>query len=335
MTVVNVFYSSRVVYIATDGLNIGLDKTYLAPKIYTAVHMPKVIAVRGLAGAAYQYGTMLNCLFDDFDQLVSGIESEFRNIHANFLRLAVDREWNACNGQLTIAGWSAERQRCEVFLIRGGDDDPDVYPPWQLISLEDGTLLCAPPPSEEVEFHPARIEQDMVSLMEVQRRGQPRVGGFCELATLTRDGIVHKILKRWDWDASQTWQPGEHRVALEVARKVAAYRTLMLESGSSRSTSAMISRSASLQLGCRTWNVDGGLHGLVAEPVQGFLAGVSDIGRVFNRNPPPIFLLEATFRPAECLIDPAFYLPRGYYLSAAKGLGGQLGCVLVNAPYPK
>jgi hypothetical protein len=51
---------------------------------------------------------------------------------------------------------------------------------------------------------------------------------------------------------------------------------------------------------------------------------VSDIGRVFNRNPPPIFLLEATFRPTECLIGPTFYLPRAYYLSAAKGLRGNL-----------
>jgi hypothetical protein len=62
---------------------------------------------------------------------------------------------------------------------------------------------------------------------------------------------------------------------------------------------------------------------------------VSDIGRVFNRNPPPIFLSEATFRPAECLIGPAFYLPRAYYLSVAKGPGGNLVVCWLHAPSPK
>jgi hypothetical protein len=53
------------------------------------------------------------------------------------------------------------------------------------------------------------------------------------------------------------------------------------------------------------------------------------------RNPPPILLSEATFPPAECLIGPAFYLSRAYYLSAAKGLGGNLVVCSVTCAVPQ
>jgi hypothetical protein len=37
----------------------------------------------------------------------------------------------------------------------------------------------------------------MVALMDAHRAEYPKISGFCELTTLTQDGISSRILRRW------------------------------------------------------------------------------------------------------------------------------------------
>jgi hypothetical protein len=90
---------------------------------------------------------------------------------------------------------SAARCRPEIFVLRGGEEQAGVFPPWKLIRL-DG-LACSPAPKEELQIDPDHIERDMIALMEAQRRDCTGVGGFCQLTTLTEYSITQRILRRW------------------------------------------------------------------------------------------------------------------------------------------
>jgi hypothetical protein len=195
MTSVIVYRSDFAAHVATSGLVYGLDRPYLSGEVYTLPHMPMLVVGRGLAEAARDYGHMFSHAFDTFDELVAGIEAAFPSMHATFLRSIPDPCYQARNSQLAIAGWSQARRSCEAYVIRGGEDQAGVFPPWKLIAL-DG-LAFTPAPKQDIPFDPDCIERDMIALMEAQRRDCTGVGGFCQLTTLTEHAITQRVLCRW------------------------------------------------------------------------------------------------------------------------------------------
>jgi hypothetical protein len=200
VTAIDLFCTPLAVHVATDGLTLteGGDRPLTAPKIHTIPHVPLLIAVRGFGAAAYVYGTMFHHAFDDFDGLVAGVESAFPEMWAGFLRSSRDVGYQARNSQLAFAGWSNARCRCEAYLLRGGEEQENVFPPWKLLPLQG--LMYSPPPKEDVPFDPDRVDESMLALMEVQKRDCMGVGGFCQLTTLTQGGITQQILRRWPVD---------------------------------------------------------------------------------------------------------------------------------------
>jgi hypothetical protein len=197
VTAINILRTPSAVHICTDGLTYPGGKPCLAAKVYAAVHMPLVLATRGLALARFLYPTMFHQAFASFDELVRGIEDEFPNMHSNFLRFVPDpNEMEARNTEVIIAGWSAARRQCECYYIRGGEEQGEgSFPPWTLFEL-DG-VQCGPPLSKHVDVHPNHIERDMIAVMEAQRCEFPLVGGFCELTSLTQHAVTQRILRRW------------------------------------------------------------------------------------------------------------------------------------------
>ena len=160
--------------------------------------MPLLIAVRGFGDAAYMYGSILSHTFADFDAMVAGIEGAFPDMWARFLRLARDVSYQARNAQLAFAGWSNARGRCEAYLLRGGEEQEKVFSPWKLVPVRG--IMYSPPPDEAVPFDPEHAERDLLALIEAQQRDCTGVGGFCQLTTLTQDGITQRILRRWPVD---------------------------------------------------------------------------------------------------------------------------------------
>jgi hypothetical protein len=41
------------------------------------------------------------------------------------------------------------------------------------------------------------FERDMVIHMQAQRREFPKIGGFCQMTTLTQSGVTQRITRRW------------------------------------------------------------------------------------------------------------------------------------------
>jgi hypothetical protein len=105
---------------------------------------------------------------------------------------------DARNGQLTLAGWSTARQQCEAYVIRGGAQPVDGFPPRTLIEIPG--FAAAPAPSRLVRIDPDHVDRDMLAVMEMQRRDSQRIGGHCELTTLTQHTVTQRILRRWAGD---------------------------------------------------------------------------------------------------------------------------------------
>jgi hypothetical protein len=61
-------------------------------------------------------------------------------------------------------------------------------------------VACAPVPSQHIEIEPAgeHVERDLLAIMEAQRAEFPqKVGGFCQLTSLTQHAVTCRILRRW------------------------------------------------------------------------------------------------------------------------------------------
>ncbi len=208
MSALNVVRSTSVVHIATDGL-VGLTtpdgfvlERWLAPKVYLAPHMPMAVATRGQWESALALGISMVRLFSEFDALIDQLERIFPQLH-----LAQRQSTGAPDlhlfrtTEVVIAGWSTARSQAEAYYIWGGDesDFPGCScPPFTLMWL-DGAC-CAPVPSQHIEIEPAgeHVERDLLAIMDAQRAEFPqKVGGFCQLTSLTQHAVTQRILRRW------------------------------------------------------------------------------------------------------------------------------------------
>jgi hypothetical protein len=215
MSAIIIFRRDDVVHVATDGLTFGEDCVHLDQKAYVVPHVPFVLATRGVADATHAYGMLFQYAFKTFDELVAGIETLLPTMQSMFLRqVGPEPCWQSRNSQLAIAGWSQERQRCEAYLIRGGEERPNIFPPWKLMAVKD--LMFAPPPSEDVPFDPDHVERDILALMEAQRRDCTGVGGYCQLTLLTEHAVTQRILRRWPVTAEET---NRHYEAIAAIRR--------------------------------------------------------------------------------------------------------------------
>lgn len=182
------------VYIGSDGLAYTRDgATALAPKVYTAPHVPLVVAARGPIGAADQIGTMIALMHKTFDDVVDRIEAGFPTIHQNYATNTGCPELpDVANLEIVLAGWSRRRSEAAAFFIKAGN--------WKLIAIDP--VFAAPLPSS---FQPAgdlteqMAADNIIAILEAQRREFPQaVGGFVQLTTVTEDAISERILRRWD-----------------------------------------------------------------------------------------------------------------------------------------
>lgn len=217
MSAMNAFLSPQAVHIATDGAGYLPDGRTVCgvQKVAILAHLPCVIAVRGaiellsLAAEAATRGAQT------FDALASRVGAFCKAVHqtAEAGAEAYGQPFPFTRSDFLIAGWSEARGRLETYAVTSAADGE--FEPWtaRLYFGGDDTILS--PYTDEVGAAVDAIEAELggdlaakpeaaaLRVIEVQRAlrlkdfADSPCGVFCQLTTLTREGISTKILRRW------------------------------------------------------------------------------------------------------------------------------------------
>lgn len=250
MTAINTIVLPNRIHIITDGAmydEAGLLNA-IAGKAVAIPSYPGIVATRGAAMGAAIFATMFPMYCPTFDSLIERIEDVYPEIHEG-----IASRWLGGHdvGQMFVAGWSNERQRCELYFISGNDYHlhdaegeegvmssirPEVG---KLQRITTATTLPASRPGDDEKgwLRPPRSDADAdrdiddyaLTLLQLQRShdhvggydGMPavQIGGAAFVTTLTKEGVTSRCIHRWEEDeigefitpAEIDWQAWRHR----------------------------------------------------------------------------------------------------------------------------
>ena len=218
MSAINVVKRRSDAFVIAD--SIAYDKngvlTLFESKLTTLEHLHAVIGCRGTMLARRVIVPEISVAFTSFDDLIAGVESWLRDFWRDFVwtyPVADDT-----SNELTIAGWSRARGAPAVFTILTKDIPQNRYHKtgFQLYELEQ--LIVTQPDVFQEDYdaavkaggyNPQTTVRDVdpathgALLLELQRQrehlipsGEFRymVGGVCEMATITADGIAMQTI---------------------------------------------------------------------------------------------------------------------------------------------
>jgi hypothetical protein len=229
MTAINIICQPRhrCVHVVTDGAHYTIPDGIVfgvGPKMLPVPHWPGVVTGRGSSVALAVLSMELSQIFQSFDEVVAGIESELPEI--------MDRFNFTKQFELIIAGLSSSRDHPESYVIHPTDEAAPgaidaakalegtglltyEHPePFKLIRLADaiqGPALTLPMLKAcgfgfDQSFTPEDALTYLDNVIEAQRHDiQPGaegyfVGGLVQLATVTSTGIEQRIIRRWNED---------------------------------------------------------------------------------------------------------------------------------------
>lgn len=239
MSAINIIKTEASIYLATDtaAWNANGIVTHFVPKSFVLPTFPAVIATRGSAIAPLLIGWALSSRFQDFDEMVAGIEDAMPEIYDG-----ISADMNGTGFDLILAGFSSARSAAEVYYMttftledRGYADadealaigvlTPDAY---QLIPLTDPGYFM--PEVTEAELLATGINERLVGFdrptaayemlrtgLELQRRkrftftpgGEPfhGIGGSAVVATINKAGVSQEVIHRWQDRVGEPIQP--------------------------------------------------------------------------------------------------------------------------------
>lgn len=208
MSACNIVKTNDAVHMFTDAASYYGDGTLgaVSQKVSILAHLNCAISCRGPAGFLDGFVQAANAAYASFDEFVESFALAVGNVYA------IDEElWAGCatgpEVEVFLAGWSESRGQPEAYVVCSHDLHG---PAWTLLPL--GPIAIAPYDEALAErlgrISPSENIIDIgVAIMEQQRlvRGQHAgtgptvagVGGFCQLSTVTRDGIWTGVVKRW------------------------------------------------------------------------------------------------------------------------------------------
>lgn len=218
MTALNCFVTTEAVHIATDGAGYLVDGSPCGQNQKVAIlgHLPAVIAIRGPVALIHAVTAGVAPSFRDFDAMIAAAPDSFRSIHAAYVKTMEAGGHSAFIPravEFVIGGYSNERRQVEAYLLSSGAQGG--LKPWTICQVPDDIIS---PMSDGVAAAIGNIASEVgapwqdpeawaLRLMEAQRahklpleNGHEVVaaGAFCQLTTLTRDGITTRVLKRWE-----------------------------------------------------------------------------------------------------------------------------------------
>lgn len=235
MTAINVIRQASAVHVLSDGVFCDPDGVVceIGPNAFELPHLPAVLAIRGpthfMPFLVHRLARECRC----FDDLIRRVVAAALEVYASFPMTLGTVGFGAVEPgfELVVAGWSTKRNKPESYLVAGVEPEfrqGRKRKAWELLELPEvliaprigdaqiGSIRWTVPESAET-FQP---EVDGLKLLEAQRRlrgasdGHPqrglahRIGGFIQLATISPDGIVSRILQRWPDEVGRKIEPG-------------------------------------------------------------------------------------------------------------------------------
>lgn len=183
----------------------------------------KVIQVPAVPAAIMTRGPLENTMFlsmaiEAFSESITSLDDLLAGI-PELVRISTDR-WHRTPVQVTLAGYSTERQRLEAYVMTTNADPywigkqaagQQEIKPYEWIVAPD--MMGAPAPSADALtavgiFKPFTAAQfnpwnHGLAIIEAQRlhrhtqKGHHLVGGYAQLTTITREGVTREVLREW------------------------------------------------------------------------------------------------------------------------------------------
>lgn len=208
MTAVNAFLRGHSAYVFTDGRGYTRDGDPQGhtQKVEMIAHLPAVIAARGQSWIRSAMSFHCTEQFETFDGMLSGIVHLLRKTRDG---LGVPR--GASVLELTLAGWSHERDQAELWTV--SDADRPGVPAFALheivanISPLDDLLMREVQAAgldiehgepEALGLALLRLQRDRAWPVEHSGRMVESVGEFAQMTVIYRDRIETRILERWE-----------------------------------------------------------------------------------------------------------------------------------------
>ena len=207
MTAINIIQRSGEILVMADGLGSdGRDgPSRYVTKMAMLPHIPVLVAVRGHVSIAHliigRFAVEKTNGFDAFLEFLPGLAREITpQVCTHFGTPDIPHEVYA-------VGFSESRGRLESHFMATGDVYAHRGREAYTLHLEDEPMAASPQPSEEAitaaRFVCPTVKKfdatdHGVKLMDAQRRTYPdMIGGFVQLARVTREGISSRIIHRW------------------------------------------------------------------------------------------------------------------------------------------
>lgn len=213
MTAVNIIQKVGEIVVMADGLGYAAHggPSQSVAKMAMLPHIPLLVAVRGHVSIAHvivaRFATEKATGFDAFLEFLAGFAREIiPQTCTHFGTPDFPHE-------IYAVGFSHARGRLESHFMATSDAYASGGRGAYTLHLEDEPMVASPQPSDEAinaarfvcptarKFDPL---DDGVKLMDAQRRTHPdMIGGFVQLARVTREGISSRIIHRWPDEIGQ------------------------------------------------------------------------------------------------------------------------------------
>lgn len=202
MTAINIVVAPKIITIATDGAAYDPNGivTAIGSKVYAVPHLNCVFASRGTANALSTIADSATECYVTFDDMLADYDANFEDVARDYRGIEV-----------LVAGFTRAGPVARYIRNEGLPDHPGYPKPYT--SVRTPNVFSGPLLPDDIAASirirafdsQDRIVQQLRRTVAAQRRwvgeyGWHSVGAFCQITTVTTEGIEMCITDRWPED---------------------------------------------------------------------------------------------------------------------------------------
>lgn len=211
MSAANVYLTPGGVHLFTDGGGYGPDGQvdYIIQKARIAAHQDAAFTARGPISFSDVLTFLVSQIQGGFDDLVDQFPGVCQRAHDQVVQAAAKGQPMATDPQSADAVLIGrdKRGRFTGYMFEAARRGP--LPSWspqrldcdsslQLVTPADGDLESTMKGSgHDLWAGDVNVEDHGLALMRAQRDNSPVVAGFCQMTSVTVDGVHTRVLERW------------------------------------------------------------------------------------------------------------------------------------------